>query len=155
MGANTAGEQCEQSGNEITNSPAYASAATAGLCSRHSLIFPMAAYVLAAGFDVISVIGGSGHAWASELWHAATFALITRLALCLMTMLSGFADLIRFDERQPAAVDQAVHEAYAKPRLSFIAQSYATAILESGDTLRRLMANGLSLRSLRGGLIRG
>jgi len=34
-----------------------------------------------------------------------TFVLIAGLALCPMTMLSGFADLIRFEERQPAAVD--------------------------------------------------
>jgi hypothetical protein len=68
----------------MTNSPAHVSRyRRASAPAIHS--FPLAAYVLAAGFDVISVIGGSGHAWASELWHAGTFVLIAGLALCLMT----------------------------------------------------------------------
>lgn len=88
----------------MTNSPAHLSRYRRPLHPPFTH-FPIAAYVLAAGFDVISAIGGSGHAWASELWQAGTFVLIAGLALCLMTMLSGFADLIRFEERQPAAVD--------------------------------------------------
>jgi hypothetical protein len=88
----------------MTNSPAHVSRYRRPLHPPFTH-FPIAAYVLAAGLDVISVIGGSGHAWASELWHAGTFVLIAGLALCLMTMLSGSADLIRFEERQPAAVD--------------------------------------------------
>ncbi len=88
----------------MTNSPAHVSRYRRPLHPPFTY-FPIAAYVLAAGFDVISVIGGSGHAWASELWHAGTFVLIAGLALCPMTMLSGLADLIRFEERQPAAVD--------------------------------------------------
>jgi uncharacterized membrane protein len=72
--------------------------------------FPIAAYVLAAGFDAISVIGGSRHQWAAQLWHAATFVLIAGLALCLLTMLTGFADLVRFGEQRPEAVrTMAVH----------------------------------------------
>ncbi len=72
--------------------------------------FPIAAYVFAAGFDVISVIGGNRHPWAAQLWHAATFVLIAGLAICLLTMLTGFADLIRFDEQRPEAVrTMAVH----------------------------------------------
>jgi len=72
--------------------------------------FPIAAYVLAAGFDVISVIGGRGHQWAGQLWHAGTFVLIAGLILCLVTMLTGFADFVRFGERRPAAVKiAAVH----------------------------------------------
>jgi uncharacterized membrane protein len=72
--------------------------------------FPVAAYVLAAGFDIISVIGGSRRAWAGQLWHAGTFLLIAGLAICLLTMLTGFADLVRFGERRQAVVrTMAVH----------------------------------------------
>jgi len=65
--------------------------------------FPVAAYVLAAAFDVIS-FGGRRHQWAGQLWHAGTFVLIAGLILCLATMLTGFADLVRFAERRPAVV---------------------------------------------------
>jgi uncharacterized membrane protein len=72
--------------------------------------FPIAAYVMAAAFDVISVIGGRRHQWAGQLWHAGTFVLIAGLVLCLVTMLTGFADLVRFGERRPAAVKvMAIH----------------------------------------------
>src|SRR6478752_2020079 len=37
---------------------------------------PIGAYVLGAAFDVISVAGGNGHAWAREMWHAGTYAFI-------------------------------------------------------------------------------
>jgi uncharacterized membrane protein len=37
---------------------------------------PIAAYVLAAVFDVISAVAGKGHAWARELWHAGTYAFV-------------------------------------------------------------------------------
>jgi uncharacterized membrane protein len=66
--------------------------------------FPIAAYVLAAGFDAISVIGGGGHAWAGQLWHAGTFVLVAALGICLVTMLTGFTDLARFAERRPAVI---------------------------------------------------
>jgi uncharacterized membrane protein len=66
--------------------------------------FPIAAYVMAAAFDVISVIAGGGRAWAGQLWHAGTFVLIAGLAVCLVTMLTGFTDLVRFAERRPAAL---------------------------------------------------
>jgi uncharacterized membrane protein len=38
--------------------------------------FPIAAYVLAAVFDIISAVGGNDHSWARELWHAGTYAFI-------------------------------------------------------------------------------
>lgn len=64
----------------MTNSPAHVSRYRRPLHPPFTH-FPIAAYVLAACFDVISVIGGRGHAWASELWHAGTFVLIAGLAL--------------------------------------------------------------------------
>jgi uncharacterized membrane protein len=60
--------------------------------------FPIAAYVLAAGFDVVSAIGGGRHQWAGQLWHAGTYVLVAGLAICLLTMVTGFADLVRFGE---------------------------------------------------------
>lgn len=72
--------------------------------------FPIAAYVLAAAFDIISLAGGSGHKWSAQLWHAGTFVLVAGLGVCLLTMLTGFWDLIRFPEhRQEAIKAIAVH----------------------------------------------
>jgi uncharacterized membrane protein len=66
--------------------------------------FPIAAYVLAAGFDLVSAVGGGRHQWAGQLWHAGTFVLIGGLAICLITMVTGFADIVRFGEHSPAAL---------------------------------------------------
>jgi uncharacterized membrane protein len=66
--------------------------------------FPVAAYVLAAAFDLISVLGGRQHQLAGQLWHAGTFVLIAGLVLCLATMLTGFADLVRFVEHKPSTL---------------------------------------------------
>lgn len=57
--------------------------------------FPLAAYVFAAAFDIASADGSSRHVWAAQLWHAGTFVLIGGLAICLITMATGFWDLIR------------------------------------------------------------
>lgn len=57
--------------------------------------FPLAAYVFAAAFDIASAAAGAGHGWAGQLWHAGTFVLIAGLAICLITMGTGFWDLIR------------------------------------------------------------
>ena len=66
--------------------------------------FPIAAYVFAAAFDVISTVGGPHRDWATQLWHAGTFVLIAGLVLCLVTMLSGFLDLVRFPVSRPRVV---------------------------------------------------
>jgi uncharacterized membrane protein len=63
--------------------------------------FPIAAYVFAATFDVISTIGGPHRGWATQMWHAGTFVLVAGLGLCLLTMLSGFVDLLRFPDTRP------------------------------------------------------
>jgi uncharacterized membrane protein len=57
--------------------------------------FPVAAYIFAAGFDVISAAGGARHGWAGQLWHAGTFVLVGGLALAVITLVTGFADLVR------------------------------------------------------------
>src|SRR5580692_8103724 len=72
--------------------------------------FPIAAYVMAAAFDLISVFAGSRHQWSAQLFRAGTCVLIAGLGICLLTMASGFFDLVRFGERRPDAVKAiAVH----------------------------------------------
>jgi len=60
--------------------------------------FPIAAYVFAAVFDVISAVGGDRHSWARQFWHAGTFVLITGASICILTVLTGFRDLLRFPD---------------------------------------------------------
>jgi uncharacterized membrane protein len=59
---------------------------------------PIGAYVLAAAFDVGSVIGGDDHAWARELWHAGTYAFIGGAAVSVLAALTGFFDWLRSSE---------------------------------------------------------
>ena len=54
--------------------------------------FPIAAYVLAAVFDVISAAGGSSHTWARELWHAATYTFIGGASVSVLAAFTGFWD---------------------------------------------------------------
>jgi len=70
--------------------------------------FPIAAYVFAAAFDVISAVGGPHRAWALQFWHAGTFVLVAGVILYLLTMLTGFADLLRHSRYQPGATRTAV-----------------------------------------------
>ena len=60
--------------------------------------FPIVAYVLAAGFDIISAIGGKNDAWARELWHAATFTFIAGAAVSVLAALTGLWDARRSSE---------------------------------------------------------
>lgn len=53
---------------------------------------PIAAYVLAAVFDVISVIGGHDHDWTRELWHAGTFVFIGGAVVSVFAALTGLFD---------------------------------------------------------------
>jgi uncharacterized membrane protein len=66
--------------------------------------FPIAGYVFAAAFDLISAVGGRQHDWARGLWHAGTFVLVGGLAICLVTMGTGLWDLFRFPPRSRGAV---------------------------------------------------
>jgi uncharacterized membrane protein len=66
--------------------------------------FPIAAYVFAAAFDVISAAGGARHGWAREFWHAGTFVLIAGASICVLTVLTGFRDLLTFSGRAPLPV---------------------------------------------------
>src|SRR3954465_12592771 len=53
---------------------------------------PIAAYVLAAAFDLISAIAGEEHDWARDLWHARTYAFIGGGAVAAFTALTGLWD---------------------------------------------------------------
>jgi uncharacterized membrane protein len=59
---------------------------------------PIGAYVLAAVLDVVSVVGGTGHAWAREFWHAATFVFIGGAIVSVFAALTGFVDWLRSTE---------------------------------------------------------
>ncbi len=58
---------------------------------------PVAAYVLAAAFDVISAIGHE-NAWARDFYRAASFLLIAGVAVSVLTALTGFWDWLRSTE---------------------------------------------------------
>ena len=60
--------------------------------------FPIAAYVLAAVFDVISAVGGKDRTWARELWHAGTFIFIGGAAVSVFAALTGLWDAWKSSE---------------------------------------------------------
>jgi uncharacterized membrane protein len=60
--------------------------------------FPIVAYVLAAIFDVISLVAGDSHDWARELWHAATFVFIGGAAVSVFAALTGLFDAWKSSE---------------------------------------------------------
>lgn len=53
---------------------------------------PIAAYLLAAVFDIVSRVGGPGHTWSRELWHAGTYVFLGGIAMSLFAALTGFWD---------------------------------------------------------------
>ncbi len=60
--------------------------------------FPIAAYVLAAAFDVISYVGGTDHTWAAEFWHAGTYVFIGGAAVSVLAALTGLWDAWKSSE---------------------------------------------------------
>jgi uncharacterized membrane protein len=60
--------------------------------------FPIAAYIFAAVFDLLSAIGGKHHAWARELWHAGTFLVVGGVAISVLTALTGLWDTWKSSE---------------------------------------------------------
>lgn len=53
---------------------------------------PIAAYLLAAVFDVISTVSDDQRTWAHELWHAATFVFLGGAAVSVLAALTGIVD---------------------------------------------------------------
>jgi uncharacterized membrane protein len=60
--------------------------------------FPITAYVLAAAFDVISVVGGNHHTWARELWHAGTYVFLAGAGVSVPAVLTGLWDAWKSSE---------------------------------------------------------
>jgi uncharacterized membrane protein len=59
---------------------------------------PIAAYVLAAAFDVISTVAGKDQTWARELWHAGTYIFIGGAAVSVLAALTGLWDAWKSSE---------------------------------------------------------
>ena len=53
---------------------------------------PIAAYLFAAVFDVISIVGGDDNTWAQEFWHAGTYVFIGGVAVSVLAALTGAWD---------------------------------------------------------------
>jgi uncharacterized membrane protein len=58
---------------------------------------PVGAYVIAATFDVISIIG-QHESWARDFFRAATFTFVAGASVSLLTLLTGFWDWLRSTE---------------------------------------------------------
>jgi len=59
---------------------------------------PVAAYILAATFDVIAIIGRD-ESWSQDFFHAATYVFIGGAAVSVLTALTGFWDWLRSTEK--------------------------------------------------------
>src|SRR5690349_11125761 len=60
---------------------------------------PVGAYMLAAGFDVISFAGGDDEAWARDFYRSASFLLIAGVVVSLFTVVTGFWDWLKSTEK--------------------------------------------------------
>jgi uncharacterized membrane protein len=60
--------------------------------------FPVAAYVLAAVFDVISVVGGDDQSWGRDFWRAGTYAFIGGAIVSVLAAITGLVDWLRSSE---------------------------------------------------------
>ena len=59
---------------------------------------PIGAYVLAAGFDLLSTIGGNSHEWARTMWHGATYLMIAGVVVSVFAALTGLFDAWKSSE---------------------------------------------------------
>lgn len=53
---------------------------------------PIGAYVVAAVFDIVSVVGGKEETWAREFWHAGTYLFVAGVAVSVFAALTGLVD---------------------------------------------------------------
>lgn len=60
--------------------------------------FPIVAYVLAAVFDVLSLVGGEDRPWTREFWHAGTFTFVAGAAVSVFAALTGLWDAWKSSE---------------------------------------------------------
>jgi uncharacterized membrane protein len=59
---------------------------------------PIAAYILGAALDVLSVIGGKHHTWSREMWHAGTYVFIGGAIVSVFAALTGLWDAWKSSE---------------------------------------------------------
>ena len=59
---------------------------------------PIAAYILGATFDVVSVIGGDDRSWGQDFWRAATYVFVAGAAVSVLAALTGLIDWLRSSE---------------------------------------------------------
>jgi uncharacterized membrane protein len=59
---------------------------------------PIGAYLLAAAFDIGSLIGGDDETWANDLWHAGAYAFIGGAIVSVLAALTGLFDWLRSSE---------------------------------------------------------
>lgn len=60
---------------------------------------PVGAYVLAAGFDVVSFVAGDDQAWARDFYRAGSFVLIGGAIVSVFAALTGFWDWLKSTEK--------------------------------------------------------
>jgi len=60
---------------------------------------PVGAYVLAAAFDVVSIVGGDDQPWARDFYRAASFVLIGGAIVSVFAALTGFWDWLTSTEK--------------------------------------------------------
>lgn len=53
---------------------------------------PIGLYILAGVLDVVSFVGGTGHGWAREFWHAGTYAFVGGVGVSVLAALTGTWD---------------------------------------------------------------
>jgi uncharacterized membrane protein len=65
--------------------------------------------VIAAGCDLVSLIGGSSHGWAHTWFKSGSYALVVGTAVLLVAAIAGFADRARHTDaggRERSAVNR-------------------------------------------------
>ena len=53
---------------------------------------PIAAYIFAGAFDVVSLIGGRDHGWARDFWHAGTYTFVIGVGASVLAAITGAVD---------------------------------------------------------------
>jgi uncharacterized membrane protein len=59
---------------------------------------PITAYLIGAGFDVVSYAAGADHEWARELWHPGTYIFLIGAAVSVLAALTGLFDAWKSSE---------------------------------------------------------
>ncbi len=60
---------------------------------------PIGAFMLAAGFDVLSFVAGDDEAWSRDFYRTASFVLIAGLAAAAFALFTGFWDWLKSTEK--------------------------------------------------------